>query len=370
MLSLWLGGIAMRLMCLSAWPQLGQMPLIGSGQDVGADFADELAQLHIDNHISIYTLVTFIAQAFGAKASLLRATSLACDALAALMWLVWLRPRSTRGATVMMALWAGSPLLVHTGTSPGPHAAFGMWTTLGFMALWPVWQQHRPSTGAQLWLLISWALLACVHPLGVLAVAAMVVIAIAWPKASAEALSNTLSTTVGQAGRLALNIGQPALAAGIVYLGMRLLGRIYPSPEVVGSAARLNLISIGHTLSAAWGTDAQGAMGPWAVACPMPEVSAVLLTAVFVLAGLSHPIGQKLICIAALYGVSLAAYHNVVPVFTGPTLVPAWLLLLAGSALGFGQARAGSVVRLGITCLVGWQLNVWLTACPLFHLPF
>lgn len=368
MLSLWLGGLVVRILCLSAWPNALQMPSLGAADST--NFADDIARLHTDNHFSIYTLVALAAQALGAKGSVLRATSLGCDGIEALLWLVWLRGRSSKAASIMMALWAASPLLVHTATSAGPHAAFGMWATLGFMALWPVWQQQRPSTGAQLWLLLSWALLVCVHPLGVLAVAAMVLTAIAWPKATAQSLSNTLNTTVGQAGRLALNIGQPALVAGIVYLGMRLLGHIYPSPELSGGATELSFASVARTLSAAWGTDATAAAGPFRISWPMPEASAVVLTLVFASAGISHPIGQRLVCIAALYGASLAAYHGIVPVFTGPTLVPAWLLLMAGAALGLSQARAAAAVHIGVACILSWQLNVWLNAQSLFCLPF
>lgn len=367
MLSLWLAGIAVRVLCLSAWPSFGPTPMLGSGES--PLFGDDLAQLHTDNHISIYTLVSFAAQALGAKGSLLRATSVACDSLQALLWLVWLRGTSTRASSIMMALWATSPLLVQTSTSAGPHAAFGMWTSIGFMALWPVWQQQRPSAGAQLWLLISWALLVCVHPLGILAVMAMVLTAIAWPKASAQALSNTLNTTVGQAGRLALNIGQPALAAGIVYLGMRLLGHIYPGPQLAAGPQTLGLGSVAQTLSAAWGTDATAHVGPWSVSWPWPEASGVVLTALLASAGISDPTGQKLVSIAVLYGAGLAAYHSIVPVFAGPTLVPAWLLLLAGAALGLGHARTAALVRIGVAALVGWQLNVWLSASPLLSLP-
>jgi hypothetical protein len=354
-----LAGLTLRAVGLQRPPGIHEADIFAA---LGApSLHAALADLHFDGHLSLYGLLAYGLRALGAGLMALRSLSWLADALLGLVWLVWLRQHSLRAAVFGTGLWATAPLFLHAATSVGPHAALGLWTALGWMALWPVWQKARPLRADKDLLTAIWALLVFAHPLGIVVVLAMALTAVCWPHASAAALANSLTTGVGQAGRLAHNMGRPTVVAAAVYATLVALDWLYPQATPVTAHFDPTAIHVAQLCADLFGLNAMLTLGPLAVHLPGAAPLGVGITLIWFVTAWDHPIGRKLATTAALYVVGLVIYSAALrPAFGAITLMPAWALLTPAAGLGLARARPRQPVGLAVCALLIWQACIWL----------
>ena len=313
-------------------------------------FGDAMELLRNDTHHPLYFALLYFWAQVSDESIWLRTLSLIFD-MGALAWLyVGLRQVSSRSALMAVALWGACPVALRFSTELRPYAPLACFAVAAWVLAHHSVRQPQVRRPLILLTVAAWLCLVATHPVGILAIAAIV---------AALAIDMGLAFGLRRGWVKLWRLTLPGVGAGGLFALFHWWFTYDPSGSRISWMPKLSGELIARILNYSFGTDG-GA--PWALlgtTWTSTHAAGIVIFVGLIFVGMVARNGRAW-ALAAFFDFLVVAAVSLVarPIFWYRSIVPALIYATGAGAVGLSRLSRWGVGT--VVLLVTWQAAIWL----------